>query len=169
MTDESRETFDFPIEVTLTPEEVEEKLERNADIDRKMIDIKNQKAEANSGFNEDLKTLRKEQVTLLEMISVGKAKVSVQCYHERDERRGIMLTMRCDNGHIVDERALTADERGAVEDERQGNLFEGGAPSVDAGADDEDEPAGDADSEAALDEYLAQSSGVDEATDPLAH
>lgn len=171
MTDEARETFGFPIEVDLTDEEKLENLDRIANIDRKMLAIEGEKAAASARFNDELKGLRKERLTRLEQDTAGKCKMEVECYHERDDRRGIMLTMRCDNGHIVDERALTADERGAADDERQGELFDGGArPSADAGADDEDEPAGDADSEAALDEYLAQSSGGgDEAADPRAH
>ena len=57
MTDEARETFGFPIEVTLREDEIKAKLDRNADIDRKMIGIKEEKAAANSGFNEELKGL----------------------------------------------------------------------------------------------------------------
>jgi len=168
MTDENRETFGHPIEVDLTDEEKEAKLNRNADIDRKMIEIKAEKAEANQGFNNDLKLLRKEQATLLEAITVGKAKVEVQCYQERDERRGMMLTMRCDNGHIVDERALTAEERGIAADERQGNLFDNDS-DTDAGAsqpDQEEEEGGDADADAKLAKYLATGGGSDEADDP---
>lgn len=154
MTDEVRETFGHPIEVDLTDEEKEAKLNRNADIDRKMIEIKAEKAEANQGFNNDLKLLRKEQATLLEAITVGKAKIEIECYAERDERRGMMLTMRCDNGHIVDERALTAEERSA--DDRQGNLFETTGTDVAAsGGDDEEEGQSDPDLDNVLDEYEA--------------
>ena len=141
-----------------------------------MIEIKAEKAEANQGFNNDLKLLRKEQVTLLEEITVGKAKMEVQCYQERDERRGIMLTMRCDNGHIVDERALTAEERGAAADERQGNLFETTGTDVAAGAgEDEEEGPSDPDLESTLDEYeadqkaAAASAGDEEDEGALAH
>ena len=164
MTDQARETFKHAIDVMLTEDEINERLNRNADIDRQILTILGEKAAANQGFNADLKGLRKEQVTLLESAKAGKAKLDVECYQERDDRRGIMLTMRCDNGNIVDERALTAEERGESDDERQGKLFEGGAAAPDpdlAMADGDEDQAGDADAEAALDQYVAESADGD--------
>lgn len=163
MTDiEGRESFNFAIDVTLTEDEINARLNRNAEIDRKILDIMADKAAANQGFNADLKMLRKEQVTLLESAKAGKAKLEVSCYQERDDRRGMMLTRRNDNGDIVDERALTAEERNESGDERQGNLFDGGAraPDPDAGDEEGDDQPGDADADAALDEYIAQGGGV---------
>ncbi len=160
---EGRESFKFAIDVTLTEDEINDRLERNAEIDRKILDIQAQKAMANQGYNGDLKLLRKEQVTLLESAKAGKAKLEVDCYQERDDRRGMMITRRNDNGDIVDERALTAEERGESVDERQGKLFDDAnqAPDPDAvSADGDDEEfGGDADAEAALDEYVAENSG----------
>jgi hypothetical protein len=165
MTDEARETFGHFIDVTLTEEEITAKLNRNADIDREILSIMGEKAAANSGFNADLKTLRKEQVTLLEAAKAGKAKLEIQCYNDRDDRRGMMLVRRKDNGEIVDERALTAEEREA---DRQGNLFEGPAPDADAPTpDQEEEEGGDTDAEAKLDEYLASGGAVGDDADPL--
>lgn len=152
MSDDDRRTFGYLVDVTLTDLEIKAQLERNADIDRKMIEIKGQKALANSDFNGDLKVLRKEQETLLTSINTGKTKIEVQCYNEKDERRGMMLTMRADNGFIVDERALTADE---LREDRQGSLFDDGTgptPAVEAGGDDQEE-APDADAAASLEEY----------------
>jgi hypothetical protein len=158
-----RETFGFLIEVALTSEELAKNDARNAEVDIQIRDIKGQRAESNNRFKELLTGLTKEQTGLLERRSTGKAKVEIPCYQERDDRRGMMLTRRNDNGDIVDERALTAEERNESGDERQGNLFEGGAraPDPDAGDDDGDGQPSDADADAALDEYIAQSGSAD--------
>jgi hypothetical protein len=168
MTDETRETFGHEIQIDLSDEELAAGRKRNMQIDLEIDAIKERQSASNAVFKEELDILKREQKPLKEAEKTKKATIEIQCYHERDERRGIMLTMRCDNGEIVDERALTADERGAVEDERQGNLFDGGVPKLDAESGEDDEPAGDADSEAALDEYLAQS-GAGESEETRAH
>lgn len=173
MTDESRETFGFPIEVTLTSEEKLENLDRIANIDRKILSLEGDKAAANQRFTEEFKALKKERLTRLEQDTAGKAKVEVECYQERDDRRGMMLTMRCDNGHIVDERALTAEEREV--DDRQGDLFAGGKPDSAAGSadsDEEDEGQSDPDLENTLDEYNAQQNAAgadDDSEEATAH
>ncbi len=167
MADEARDIFKHPVEVELTDDEINARLNRNAEIDRKILEIQAEKAAANSGFNGDLKTLRKEQVTLLESAKAGTAKLEIDCYQERDDRRGIMLTMRCDNGNIVDERALTAEERGTTPEDRQGNLFEETVGSLAAAtSDDEPEERGDEDTEKALEEYAAHNAASDN-TDAL--
>lgn len=158
---EEREVFKHPVEVALTDEEINARLNRNAEIDRKILEIQAEKAAANSGFNDDLKTLRKEQITLLESAKAGKATVEIDCYQERDDRRGNMLTLRCSDGSIVDERALTAEERNLVDD-RQGNLFEGNAAAPPSDLDDEPEERGDEDTEKALAEYAAQNAAAGE-------
>lgn len=161
---ENRETFSHPIDVVLTEEEINAIKDRNMNIDRKRFEIMNEKAAANAAFGEELKALKKEQLALLEAETSGKAKREFQCYQERDDRRGMMLTMRCDNGDIVDERALTAEERD-VPDDRQGSLFDGSAPAGDIPSDDEDDAPGDADADAVLSEYIAQGGAGDEEGD----
>lgn len=157
MDNEERQTFGHLMNVDLSDDEIKSQLERNADIDRKMLLIKAEKAAANSGFNEDLKTLRKEQVTLLESVSSGKTKVEVECYLDKDLRLNVMRTLRADNGEQVDERALTADE---LNEDRQGSLFEGdkkpASPDDASGGDEDEDEDGDEDTEATLAEYEAQ-------------
>lgn len=154
---DDREVFGHLVDYEMTEAELKTQLERNADIDRKMGLIKADKAAANSGFNEDLKTLRKEQVTLLESISSGKARIEVQCYLERDERLNCMRTVRVDNGETVDTRALTADE---LNEERQGNLFEQtvGVLASTPDSDEEEEESHDADLDETLAAYQASQS-----------
>lgn len=153
---DDRNTFGHLIDVTLSEAEIKAQLERNADIDRKIIAVSGQKALAARGYNDDLKLLRKEQETLLSTISTGKTKLEVECYLERDDRRGIMFTLRNDNGEIVDQRALTADE---LNEDRQGSLFEGDkkpAGPDDASGDEDEEEQHDSDLDETLAAYQAQ-------------
>ncbi len=118
----SQRTFKHQITVDISAEEKTKILERNADIDRKMIQVKAEKAMANSGFNEDLKLLRKEQDTLLTSINAGKAKIEIEVYEDKDTRLNRMVYRRASDGEQVDERPLTADE---LNEDKQGDLFAG--------------------------------------------
>lgn len=162
MTDEaqaSRDTFGHHIDVPLSEAEIKARLERNMEVDQKMIDLKAEKTAANVQWNQELSDLRKEQAALITATKTGMTKIEIQCYHERDDRRGMMRTLRCDTGEMVDERALTAEERN---EDRQGKLFESnGRPPEDlAVPDEEEESEGDTDAQAALDEYAAERAKV---------
>lgn len=160
MSDE-REIFGHLMDVDLSEDDLASKKNRLVAVDCEIIELNRSRAESASRFNEDLKTKRKEQTTLLESINAGKAKVEVSCYLERDERLGKVITRRQSDGEQVDERAMTAEERGETTDDRQGNLFEGGArPDLDAASDDEESPS-DADADATLAEYIAQNGAGD--------
>lgn len=129
-----RETFMHMMEDSLSDEETLAKKDRLVDVDRKILEVEAEKAAAVSEFNKELKELRKERVTLLDVIGTGKVKREVECYEDRDDRRGHMLVRRLDTDEVVDERPLSASERDgdAPADERQGDLFaNGSAEAVD--------------------------------------
>lgn len=131
------ETFMHTIEVDLSADEQLALKDQLVVVDNRMLDIEREKAAEMSGFNERLKTTRKERLTILEAIASGKGRRELACYEEREgETR--MLIKRVDTNEVIDERALTLDEREgkAESDERQPDLFDHRA--VGAGGGDED-------------------------------
>jgi hypothetical protein len=157
----TRETFGHPITMKLEGVELERKNEDHVRVCNELEEIEGRKRAAMSGFNEELKLKRKQEISLRAMINSKSMQVEYQCYSERDDRRGMMLTRRSDTGEIVDERALTAEER-KVADDRQGNLFEGPVAVAPDAVDDEPEERGDEDTEKALAEYAAQNAAAGE-------
>ena len=156
MSDE-RKLFGFLVQVTLSQEELDAMKDREIEITRERFEVEREKTAASSQFSERLKTLKKEQLALLEAMASKVTKTEVECYHEKDERRGMMLTRRADNGFIVDERALTVDELNA---DRQGDLFDGNAAAPAPPSDEEftgdaaeQERPVDADAASALESY----------------
>jgi hypothetical protein len=158
-TTEKRETFGHPIVMQLEGKELERKNEDHVKVCNELEEIEGRKRTAMSGFNEELKLKRKQEISLRAMINSKSMQVEVECYPERDDRRGMMLTRRVDTGEIVDERALTAEERGV--NDRQVEMFAVGQPAP-APADSDEEPEeerGDEDTENALSEYVANQAG----------
>src|SRR5690606_10655026 len=89
------------------------KHDRLAEVDREILNVSAEKADANGDFNKQLKELRKEQKAILDTLDTGKETIEVDCYEEVDEQRLEMLTKRADNDQILPEftRPLTAEER----------------------------------------------------------
>lgn len=115
------ETFLKTMEVDVTAEEQGERKDRLVVVDRKILSVKAEKASKSSDYAQEIKTLEKERLALLEAIGTGREKRDVKCYLERDDRRGMMLTKRVDNNAVIDERALTLEER-------QVDMFDDKAP-----------------------------------------
>lgn len=156
-----RETFGHYIEEPLSAEE-EAKLDHQvAALDREIISLESDKSFAAKQFGQQLKEKNKARNDILKVTTTKVKKVEYQCYNERDDRRGMILTRRADTGEIVDERAQTAEERN-VPDDRQGNLFEGNAAAAAEPTDDDAEPeeGGGEDTDAALAEYAAAQSAA---------
>lgn len=107
------EKFLKTVEVDVTDDENMERLKRLAVVDRKIKDTEAEKAGDVSKHNETLKQLRKEQGKLLDATTTRREERDVECYNERDDRRGFMLIKRASDGVVIDERAYTEAERNA--------------------------------------------------------
>jgi len=162
----ARETFGHPITMELGGADLERKNEEHIKVCNDLEEIEGRKRTAMSGFNEELKLKRKQEISLRAIINSKSMQVEVNAYSERDDRRGMMLTRRVDTGEVVDERALTAEERGQTPDDRQGNLFadKSAAPALPEDGS-EPEEAADADAESALDGYAALQAESDDDDD----
>lgn len=144
-TTEPPETFMQVVEVDLTPNEQDALKDKLVDCDKRMIAVEGEKAVAMSGFNQTLKNLRKERISLLDSIASGVGRREIACYEEREDATGRMLIKRVDNNEIVDERALTLEERdhiGLVENDDDDDDFNDPAPDTEPPSTTDDDSAG---------------------------
>lgn len=90
-----------------------EKYERLTEVDRELLRVKADKTEENSKFNAELKSLREEQKSLLDVIDSGKETITVDCTQEIDEERMEVIFRRVDTGDVLPEftRPMTPGER----------------------------------------------------------
>jgi hypothetical protein len=166
-TTSERKKFDHLLEVNLTSEELKEKLLAHVAIEREIDDVKARKARAMNEFTKELREKNEVRATLMQVIATEKEKRTVEVYHERDDRRGMMRTLRFDNHELIDERALTMEER---EEGKQPELpFVPGAtpttePPIDENQESEDTD-GDAGLDGTLDRFEAQNGTSSEPDD----
>jgi len=94
----------------ITDDELEQRKNALVACDNEIERIEQEKAQAMSGFNADLKDKRNERRTLLGAINSGQEERPVMCFEEPDEKRHLMLVLRADNRTEVDSRPLTAED-----------------------------------------------------------
>jgi hypothetical protein len=108
-----RRTVKKQITQKVTKKDQAAKHDRLVEVDRELLQVASEKAESNSDFNGQLKSLRKEQKALLDVIDSGEETLDVDCYEVPDEARMEMTYRRVDNDVELPEftRPFTADER----------------------------------------------------------
>lgn len=104
------EVFLKSIQVDVSDDENTARLNRLAEVDKKIKTTEAEKAGDVSKHNEQLKQLRKEQGKLLDAIETRKEVREVECYERRDDRLHKVQILRRDNDQVVDERPMTAAE-----------------------------------------------------------
>lgn len=117
------EKFVDELDSDLTPEELEQRKDRIVQICVEIDRVEADKTQAMSGYNADLKALRKERTSLIENVKTGQAKKQVECYERFVFETNTVETVRADTDEVVDSRPMEADERHEL---AQGGLFEEG-------------------------------------------
>lgn len=105
--------FRKEVKVKLDDAAVSERKNRVCHVDREILNVQADKAQALGEHNGRLKELRDEHRKLLTAIETGVETVEVDVLERVNERRGEVETVRCDTGEVIPEltRPLTSEER----------------------------------------------------------
>lgn len=114
--------FRKEVKVKLDDAAVSERKNRVCHVDREILNVQADKAQALGEHNGRLKELRDEHRKLLTAIETGVETVEVDVLERVNERRGEVETVRCDTGEVIPEltRPLTSEERQLTLDDAGG-------------------------------------------------
>ena len=106
-----KEAFDKEIEIQLDEEAKDEQRRKLVDINNRLLAKEGEKSASSSGFNAELKAIRKERETCLGAINSGCLTEKVKVREYMHIESGQVEIRREDNNEVVGTRDMTAEER----------------------------------------------------------
>lgn len=106
-----KKTREFKLKRTVNGNDKEDRKSQLALVDRKIIEVTEEKRSENSNYNTELKDLRAQQRALLEAIECGEETVTIQVYDKFVYETNTVEICKADTHEVVDRRAMTAEER----------------------------------------------------------